>query len=260
MLSPSRQTTAPSRHRTANMSTTTRRYLYSCPAPRPSTPVRTHSHFRRGVPSQGPCPDGSKTRSPSCRSKTWRCAFRPREVSGGRECRLSTNQLGIKWKKYVQMSWFIFQFGTRKGCFCIMCHVYAATRSRRNMQISNIGFWESWRRSQSNSRRKVWAQIRGALTNLLPWQRTLHSIKGIILTVLSHLNWMLHLYVWSNPEFCLAGRFGIGVKAYFVFLRYLIYLNLLHCALICGFILVPTMIYGNNYGEPFRTADELSTG
>lgn len=203
MLSPSRQTTAPSRHRTANMSTTTRRYLYSCPAPRPSTPVRTHSHFRRGVPSQGPCPDGSKTRSPSSRSKTWRCAFRPREVSGGRECCLSTNQLVIRWKKYVQMSWFIFQFGTRKGCFCIMCHVYAATRSRRNMQISNIGFWESWRRSQSNSRRKVWAQIRGGLTNLLPWQRTLHSIKGITLTVLFPLNWMLHRMYDLTPNFVL---------------------------------------------------------
>ncbi|XP_056892806.1 transmembrane channel-like protein 7 isoform X1 [Takifugu flavidus] len=92
-------------------------------------------------------------------------------------------------------------------------------RYRRNMQISNIGSWESWRRSQSTNRRKVWAQIRGALTNLLPWQRTLHSIKG---------------------------RFGIGVKAYFVFLRYLVYLNLLHCALIGGFILVPAIFYGNN--------------
>lgn len=61
-----------------------------------------------------------------------------------------------------------------------------------------------------------------------------------------------------NPESCLAGRFGIGVKAYFVFLRYLVYLNLLHCALIGAFIIGPTIIYGNNSGE-LVSGDELPT-
>lgn len=60
----------------------------------------------------------------------------------------------------------------------IMYRTYMATRTRRNMQISNIGFWESWRQNQSTRRRKVWGQIRGAVMYLLPWQRTLHSIKG----------------------------------------------------------------------------------
>uniref|UniRef100_UPI0037E80C96 transmembrane channel-like protein 7 isoform X2 n=1 Tax=Semicossyphus pulcher TaxID=241346 RepID=UPI0037E80C96 len=97
-------------------------------------------------------------------------------------------------------------------------------RDRRKMQISNIGFWESWRRSQSINRKRVWAQMGGALSALLPWQHTLHAIEG---------------------------RFGVGVKAYFVFLRYLIYLNLLHCALILGFILGPTAFYGrSNNSEP----------
>lgn len=45
---------------------------------------------------------------------------------------------------------------------------------------------------------------------------------------------------------CVPGRFGVGVKAYFVFLRYLVYLNLLHCVLIGGFILGPTAFYGRN--------------
>nr|XP_020451791.1 transmembrane channel-like protein 8 isoform X2 [Monopterus albus] len=99
-------------------------------------------------------------------------------------------------------------------------------RDRRKMQISNIGFWESWRRSQSIARKRVWAQMGGALAGLLPWQHTLHAIEG---------------------------RFGIGVKAYFVFLRYLIYLNLLHCALIWGFILGPTTFYGrSNSSEPLK--------
>ncbi|CAK6973423.1 transmembrane channel-like protein 7 [Scomber scombrus] len=90
-------------------------------------------------------------------------------------------------------------------------------RERRKMQISNIGFWESWRRSQTSSRKRVWAQMGGAIASLLPWQHTLHAIEG---------------------------RFGVGVKAYFVFLRYLIFLNVLYCALILGFILGPTIFYG----------------
>ncbi|XP_070771490.1 transmembrane channel-like protein 8 [Enoplosus armatus] len=99
-------------------------------------------------------------------------------------------------------------------------------RERRKMQISNVGFWESWRRNQSITRKRIWAQMRGALSGLLPWQHTLHAIEG---------------------------RFGVGVKAYFVFLRYLVYLNLLHCALIWGFILGPTTFYGrSNSSEPLR--------
>lgn len=99
-------------------------------------------------------------------------------------------------------------------------------RDRRKMQISNIGFWESWKRSQSINRRRVWAQLGGALSGLLLWQHTLRAIEG---------------------------KFGVGVKSYFVFLRYLVYLNLLHCALIGGFILGPTAFYGRgNSNETLR--------
>lgn len=90
-------------------------------------------------------------------------------------------------------------------------------RDMRNMQKTTIGFWESWRRSQSLNRRRAWEQLGQAVRGLVPWQRTLHVIEG---------------------------RFGVGVKAYFVFLRYLVYLNLLHCALIGGLILGPTTFYG----------------
>ncbi|KAG8015164.1 Transmembrane channel-like protein 7 [Nibea albiflora] len=101
-----------------------------------------------------------------------------------------------------------------------------AARERRKMQISNIGFWESWRRSQSINRKRVWMQMGEALSSLLPWQHTLHAIEG---------------------------KFGVGVKAYFVFLRYLVYLNLLHCALTWGFILGPTVFYGRSSGsEPLK--------
>ncbi|KAI9533886.1 hypothetical protein NQZ68_018254 [Dissostichus eleginoides] len=95
-----------------------------------------------------------------------------------------------------------------------------SARERRKMQIS-----ESWRRSQSINRKRIWAQIVGALAGLWPWQHTLHAIEG---------------------------RFGVGVKAYFVFLRYLVRLNLLHCALICGFILGPTIFYGRSKSKPLK--------
>lgn len=39
------------------------------------------------------------------------------------------------------------------------------------------------------------------------------------------------------------------MKAYFLFLRYLIYLNLLHSALIGAFILGPTIFYCRKTGE-----------
>uniref|UniRef100_A0A667WIX5 Transmembrane channel-like protein n=1 Tax=Myripristis murdjan TaxID=586833 RepID=A0A667WIX5_9TELE len=101
-------------------------------------------------------------------------------------------------------------------------------RNRRNLEIRSVGFWESWRRSQSINRKRVWAGVRGALSSLLPWQHVLHSIEG---------------------------RFGVGVKSYFVFLRYLVYMNLLHCVVISSFILGPTAFYGR---EPLTFEDDDS--
>jgi len=46
------------------------------------------------------------------------------------------------------------------------------------MQISNIGFWESWSRSQSINRKRVGTHVGEALSSLLLWQHTLHKIEG----------------------------------------------------------------------------------
>lgn len=97
-------------------------------------------------------------------------------------------------------------------------------RDMRKLQKARFGFWESWRRSQSISRRRAREQMGQAIRGLVPWQRTLHIIEG---------------------------RFGVGVKAYFVFLRYLVYLNLLLCALVGGLILVPTAFYGRDINSEF---------
>ncbi|XP_034043417.1 transmembrane channel-like protein 7 isoform X2 [Thalassophryne amazonica] len=92
-------------------------------------------------------------------------------------------------------------------------------RKRRNMQIKKFGFWESWRQSESIHRKRLWEQMRVFLSDLLLWQRTLHSIEG---------------------------RFGVGVKSYFVLLRYLICVNLLHCLLICVSIVGPAVLHGRS--------------
>ncbi|KAM4604367.1 transmembrane channel-like protein 7 isoform 1-T1 [Polymixia lowei] len=99
-------------------------------------------------------------------------------------------------------------------------------RDRRRLQIRRIGAWESWRRSQSINNKRVCVDVGGAISGLSLWRNTLHTIES---------------------------RFGVGVKAYFVFLRYLVYLNLLHCVFIWSFILGPTTFYGRgNDSEPLK--------
>lgn len=137
------------------------------------------------------------------------------------------------------------------------------------MQISSIGFWESWRRSQSINRKRVWAQMRGFLSGLLPWQQKLRAIEGKkdvhhdLFCTCWLLVYCITMTKWFHPHWSVPGRFGVGVKSYFVFLRYLVYLNFLHCALISGFILGPTAFYGrsNSSGESAVMTDysKLST-
>uniref|UniRef100_A0A8K9UKS2 Transmembrane channel-like protein n=1 Tax=Oncorhynchus mykiss TaxID=8022 RepID=A0A8K9UKS2_ONCMY len=86
-------------------------------------------------------------------------------------------------------------------------------RDLRHLQTRTVGRWESWKRNQSINRKRLGEQVDEAMARLLPWSSTLHTIEG---------------------------RFGVGVKAYFVFLRYLLYLNLLLCLVIGGTILIPT--------------------
>ncbi|KPP75823.1 transmembrane channel-like protein 7-like [Scleropages formosus] len=92
-------------------------------------------------------------------------------------------------------------------------------RDRRNLQRRTIGCWESWRRSQRTVRKRMLEQMVQALSALQLWGRTLHSIEG---------------------------RFGVSVKVYFVFLRYLVYLNLFNCLLTGALIQAPVFIFRNN--------------
>ncbi|KAK2869432.1 hypothetical protein Q7C36_001303 [Tachysurus vachellii] len=87
-------------------------------------------------------------------------------------------------------------------------------RDRKNLERHRIGYWASWKRSQETARRRMRVQMRRAMSKLLLWKTTLHNIEG---------------------------RYGVGVKAYFVFLRYLLFLNFLNCAIIAGSVLSPAL-------------------
>ncbi|KAK3533065.1 hypothetical protein QTP70_006585 [Hemibagrus guttatus] len=87
-------------------------------------------------------------------------------------------------------------------------------RDRKNLERHRIGYWASWKRSQEIARRRLREQMRRAVSGLLLWKTTLHNIEG---------------------------KFGVGVKAYFVFLRYLLFLNFLNCAIISASVLSPSL-------------------
>ncbi|KAG7491175.1 hypothetical protein MATL_G00000330 [Megalops atlanticus] len=98
------------------------------------------------------------------------------------------------------------------------------TRERRQQQRRSFGCWESWRRSQQIVRRRLGEQVARALWGLQPWRSTLHAIEG---------------------------KFGVGVKVYFTFLRYLVYINLVHCVFVGGLALMPTLLFGGNTTQGF---------
>ncbi|XP_051966802.1 transmembrane channel-like protein 8 isoform X2 [Xyrauchen texanus] len=93
-------------------------------------------------------------------------------------------------------------------------------RERQHLQRRNIGSWNSWRRSQQIARRRLKEHVGRAVSGLLPWRHTLHKIEG---------------------------QFGVGVKAYFVFLRYLLCLNLLYSVIISGSVVTPALVYRDNH-------------
>ncbi|XP_028830641.1 transmembrane channel-like protein 7 [Denticeps clupeoides] len=91
-----------------------------------------------------------------------------------------------------------------------------STRELRQQQRLNIAYWESWSQSQKIFRRRLREQIAISLSGLLPWRHTLIKIEGL---------------------------FGMGVKGYFTFLRYLLFLNLFHSMIIGGTIVIPSLMY-----------------
>lgn len=101
----------------------------------------------------------------------------------------------------------------------VCLQVKRGIRERQPLQRRSIGYWDSWRRSQQKTRQRLKEHVGGALSGLLPWRHTLLKIEG---------------------------QFGVGVKAYFIFLRYLLCLNLLYCVIIAGSVLIPTLVFAQD--------------
>ncbi|TRY82674.1 hypothetical protein DNTS_032603 [Danionella cerebrum] len=91
-------------------------------------------------------------------------------------------------------------------------------RERQQLQRHSIGCWNAWRRTLHIMRRRLMDQAGMVISGLLPWRHTIHKIEG---------------------------QFGAGVKAYFVFLRYLLALNLLYCVIITAATLTPRFLFGD---------------
>ncbi|XP_064179518.1 transmembrane channel-like protein 7 [Anguilla rostrata] len=104
------------------------------------------------------------------------------------------------------------------------------TRDRRQQQRLSIGCWESWWQSQRIARRRLREQVVRTMCGLQPWRKALHTIEG---------------------------KFGVGVKAYFTFLRYLLYLNLIHCLVISGLALTPVLSGKHNLTHGFIDTDSV---
>ncbi|XP_072516506.1 transmembrane channel-like protein 7 [Salminus brasiliensis] len=102
-------------------------------------------------------------------------------------------------------------------------------RERRHQELK-IGHWVSWRQSQQIARRRMREHLENFFSRLLPWKHTLHKIEG---------------------------RFGVGVKAYFVFLRYLLGLNLLNCIIIGVSVLLPTLYDSKGSTHPTHWDSEI---
>ncbi|CAL8330414.1 unnamed protein product [Lota lota] len=105
-----------------------------------------------------------------------------------------------------------------------------AVRDTRNRQPCSLGVWESWGPAQIIHSKRLgrWTGWE-VLSSLLLWRHSLHTIES---------------------------RFGVSIKAYFIFLRYLVYLNLLHSVFILAFILGPTVVYGRGSNNDFLRFDE----
>ncbi|KAI1886465.1 hypothetical protein AGOR_G00196030 [Albula goreensis] len=103
------------------------------------------------------------------------------------------------------------------------------TREQRQQSRHIIDCCESWRRSQQHMRKRLREQVARVIWGLQPWSKTMHKIEG---------------------------KFGVGVKSYFTFLRYLIYLNLLHCLFIGGLALAPALLFRDKNKPSGLTANE----
>ena len=81
------------------------------------------------------------------------------------------------------------------------------------------------------------------LTAIMGWHHFRTNLK----------EWLYSLEIWRGHLKDIEGQFGSGVVSYFVFLRWLLFLNLLIFLMEFGFVSLPTLIICSNAHEPPNT-------
>eukprot|EP00057_Strongylocentrotus_purpuratus_P013201 XP_011667675.1 PREDICTED: transmembrane channel-like protein 7 [Strongylocentrotus purpuratus] len=83
----------------------------------------------------------------------------------------------------------------------------------------------------------------------LKWKRTKENLY----------DFRLRFEVWRSSLKEVEGKFGTAVVSYFVFLKWLLFLNLYIFFIMFGFIVIPEIILGNNYSQT-STCEAAYTG
>uniref|UniRef100_A0A3B4E1W5 Transmembrane channel-like protein n=1 Tax=Pygocentrus nattereri TaxID=42514 RepID=A0A3B4E1W5_PYGNA len=84
------------------------------------------------------------------------------------------------------------------------------------MKVPVVTRWGSWRIHQSKAFRRFREDAKDVLAKLALWRKTIHKIGG---------------------------HFGGGVQSYFLFLRFLVILNLLSFLLMASFVIIPSIVF-----------------
>ncbi|KAL4616692.1 transmembrane channel-like protein 4 [Arapaima gigas] len=91
-----------------------------------------------------------------------------------------------------------------------------AIRQVRQMKVPVVSSLESWKKSKTKAAKRFLKVAGEAMAYAVPWRRTIHQIGG---------------------------HFGGGVQSYFLFLQFLVVLNLLSSLLMAGFVLTPSIVF-----------------
>lgn len=146
-------------------------------------------------------------------------------------------------------------------------------RQVQKMRVPVVSKWGSWRIKQSKTFRHFCEIAKEVLSYLVPWKKGIQKIGGnkkynsfSIHEKCHHLFWPGHLKKDEHESMNLVrtskfrllnnvhdynrvswlffvGHFGGGVQSYFLFLRFLVILNLLSFLLIAAFVLIPSIVF-----------------
>lgn len=101
-------------------------------------------------------------------------------------------------------------------CSTLPMSLKRAMRQVQKMRVPVVSSQQSWRRKKARTLRRIRETVQQSLHFFTLWGRTLQKIGG---------------------------NFGGGVQSFFLFLRFLVLLNLVTSLLIAAFVLVPSIIF-----------------